>query len=408
MGDFIKGRNILLGVSGSIAAYKAATLLRLLKKAGADVQPLITPDATRFITPLTLSTLSGKESLLEIFPEGDSDTWTQHINLGLWGNLYVIAPATAQTIAKLAHGFCDSMLTAVALAARCPIMVFPAMDHDMYVHPATQANLDILRSFGYHVVAPEHGELASGLIGMGRLPEPEKIVEHINTFFAEQLNKKGSSVLNGKKILITAGPTREALDPIRFISNHSTGTMGYELAAAAHELGGTVTLISGPTSLTTPYGVSRINVTSAAEMTEKVFQHQDADVIVMAAAVGDYTPVTVSDQKIKKKEGHLTIELKRTTDILAELGKKKRADQMLVGFALETENLVENATRKLTSKNADWIILNSPNEEGAGFGTSTNKVTMIHKDGTRIPIPLMPKKEVARSIFDQIGKAVTP
>lgn len=407
MGDFIKGHNILLGVSGSIAAYKSATLLRLLKKAGADVQPLITPDATRFITPLTLSTLSGKETLLDIFPEGDSDTWTEHINLGLWGNLYVIAPATAQTIAKLAHGFCDSMLTAVALAARCPIMVFPAMDHDMYVHPATQANLDILRSFGYHVVAPEHGELASGLIGLGRLPEPEKIVAYINAFFTKQQNKTRDTALSGKKVLITAGPTREALDPIRFISNHSTGTMGYELAATAHKLGGTVTLVSGPTSLAPPDGVSCINVTSAAEMAETVFQHQDSDIIIMAAAIGDYTPANASEQKIKKTDGPLTIELKRTTDILAELGKEKRADQLLIGFALETENLLENATKKLKSKNADWIILNSPNEDGAGFGTSTNKVTMIHKNGTRIPLPLMTKKEVATSIFSQMDKQTT-
>ena len=407
MGDLIKDQHILLGISGSIAAYKSASLLRLLKKAAADVQPIMTPDAARFITPLTISTLAGKETLVDIFPEGDSEVWTKHINLGLWGDLFVIAPATAQTIAKLAHGFCDSMLTAVALAARCPIMVFPAMDHDMYVHPATQANLDILRSFDYQVITPEHGELASGLVGMGRLPEPEQIVEHINSFFAEQSNASKSTDLHGKKVLVTAGPTREALDPVRFISNHSTGTMGFELAAAAHERGGSVTLISGPTHLTPPAGVSCIRITSAAEMADKVFKHQDADIIIMAAAVGDYTPATTSEQKIKKAEGPLTLELKRTTDILSELGKNKRADQVLVGFALETENLVANATRKLKSKNADWIILNSPNEEGAGFGTSTNKVTMIHKAGTHIPLPLMTKKEVARSIFEQIGKPVT-
>lgn len=404
MGDFIKQRNILLGISGSIAAYKSAILLRLLKKAGADVQTLMTPDASRFIPPLTLSTLSGKETLIDIFPEGDSDVWTKHINLGLWGHLYVIAPATAQTIAKLAYGFCDSMLTAVALAARCPIMVFPAMDHDMYVHPATQRNLDILRSYGYHVITPEHGELASGLIGMGRLPEPEHIVKHINDhFYTHDVNQH----LAGKKVLISAGPTREALDPIRFISNHSTGTMGYELAAAAQEQGAQVILVSGPTHLNTPTGVSRINVTSAAEMADAVFQHKEADIIIMAAAVGDYTPAKIADQKIKKQPGPLTIELKRTTDILAELGKNKQDHQVLIGFALETENLIENATKKLQSKNADWIVLNSPNDEGGGFGTSTNKVTLIHRDGSQIPLPLMQKKEVARSIIDQIAKPVT-
>lgn len=407
MGVHIKGKNILLGITGSIAAYKAATLIRLLKKADADVQTLMTQDAARFIPPLTLSTLSGKETLIDIFPEGDSGVWTKHISLGLWGNVFVIAPATAQTIAKLAHGFCDSMLTAVALAARCPIMVFPAMDHDMYVHPATQANLDILRSYGYHVITPDHGELASGLIGMGRLPEPEQIVEHIDTFFANDSNNDELTPLNGKRVLITAGPTREALDPIRFISNHSTGTMGYELAAAAQELGASVTLVSGPTHLTPPHGVSCIPVTSAAEMAEHVFQRQHADIIIMAAAVGDYTPAQVAEQKIKKASGTLSIELKRTTDILAELGKKKRADQLLVGFALETENLVSNATKKLKSKNADWIILNSPNKEGEGFGTATNKVTMIHREGSQIPLPLMSKKEVARLIFEQIGKPVT-
>lgn len=404
MGDFIKDRNILLGVSGSIAAYKSAFLLRLLRKAGADVQTLMTPDASRFIPALTLSTLSGKETLIDIFPAGDSDVWTKHINLGLWGDLYVIAPATAQTIAKLAYGFCDSMLTAVALAARCPIMVFPAMDHDMYVHPATQKNLDVLRSFGYKVIEPEHGELASGLVGMGRLPEPEHIVEYISNYFS---STELPQQLSGKKVLVSAGPTREALDPIRFITNHSTGTMGYELAAAAQDMGADVTLVSGPTQLNTPPGVARIDVTSASEMATAVFQHKEADIIIMAAAVADYTPATVAEQKIKKQSGALSIELKRTTDILSKLGKNKQDGQILIGFALETENLIENATKKLQSKNTDWIVLNSPNDEGGGFGTSTNKVTLISREGSQIPLPLMPKKDVARAIISQIAKPVT-
>ena len=407
MGEFIRNRNIILGISGSIAAYKSATLLRLLKKADADVQTLMTPDAQRFIPQLTLSTLSGKETLIDIFPDGDSDAWTQHINLGLWGDLYVIAPATAQTIAKLAYGFCDNMLTAVALAARCPIMVFPAMDHDMYVHPATQKNLEILRSYGYKVLSPEHGELASGLIGMGRLPEPEHIVDYINAHFENTSKQSQLAFLAGKKVLVSAGPTREAIDPIRFITNHSTGTMGYALAAAAQEAGAGVTLISGPTSLETPQGVSRINVTSAAQMAEAVFARQEADIIIMAAAVGDYTPAQVANQKIKKSAESISLELERTTDILAELGKRKRANQLLIGFALETENLLDNARKKLQSKNADWIVLNSPNEEGAGFGTSTNKVTLIHKDGSQIPLPLMSKKKVAEHILHQIGNPVT-
>ena len=405
MAEHIKDKHILLGVSGSIAAYKSASLLRLLVKAGADVQPIMTRDASHFIPILTLNTLSGKKSLVEIFPEGVSDSWTQHINLGLWGHLYVIAPATAQTIAKLAHGFCDNMLTAVALAARCPIMVFPAMDHDMYVHPSTQANLRILKSFGYHVAEPDHGELASGLVGMGRLPEPEDIVSRIAAFFEE--NSRQNTDFSGKHVLISAGPTREAIDPIRFISNHSTGTMGFELAAEAQRRGARVTLVSGPTRRKTPEGVTRIDVVSSADMAKAVFEHKQADIIIMAAAVGDYTPVEVSPEKIKKSGDELTIQLKRTVDILAELGKQKKGNQFLVGFALETENFIANAQHKLTSKNLDWIVLNSPRDKGGGFGTSTNKVTLIRRDGFQDALPLMSKKEVAQAILDRIAEGFT-
>ena len=395
----MKGSKLLLGISGSIAAYKTAELVRQLKKAGASVQVIMTPDAGRFITPLTLSTLSGKETLIDIFPEGPQDAWTQHIELGLWADLFVIAPATAQTMAKLAHGFCDNMLTAVALAARCPLLICPAMDHDMYIHPATQSNLQTLTSYGYRIMPPEEGELASGLVGKGRLPDPQRIVQRID----EELSSISSEQpLAGKKVLVTAGPTREALDPVRFISNHSTGTMGYALAAEAQRLGGEVVLVSGPTHLPTPSGVHKIDVSSASDMADAVFQHQDGDLIIMAAAVADYTPIDYSAGKIKKGKDDLSISLKRTTDILATLGKTKRSGQCLVGFALETDNMIENALRKLEKKNLDWIVLNSPNDEGAGFGLTTNKVTLLKSGGHQKPLPLLPKSEVAREILSHI------
>lgn len=402
MGISLSGSKLLLGVSGSIAAYKAAEIVRQLKKAGAEVRVIMTADAGRFIPPLTLSTLSGHEALIDIFPESAEGTWTQHIELGLWADLFVVAPATAQTMAKLAHGFCDNMLTAVALAARCPMLICPAMDHDMYVHPSTQANLKILESYGYAIMQPEHGELASGLIGTGRLPAPEAIVERI----AETLNAQVSSLaLSGKNVLVTAGPTREAIDPVRYLSNRSTGTMGFALAEAAQALGASVTLISGPTNLHTHVNVNRIDVTSAAEMAEAVTQHASADLVIMAAAVADYTPATTADSKIKKQDGDLNLSLKRTTDILAGLGAHKKPGQMLVGFALETDNLRENALRKLQKKNLDWIVLNSPNVAGEGFGTSTNRVTMFSATGEEKEIPLMSKIKVARTILDTILEA---
>jgi len=367
----------------------------------------MTPAATRFIPVLTLSTLSGRQALIDIFPEASASSssaasWTKHIELGRWADLFVIAPASAQSMAKLAHGFCDNMLTAVALAARCPLLICPAMDHDMYVHPATRENLRILQSLGYEIMPPEHGELASGLIGTGRLPDPEAILNRIITSLASSETGPASQSLRDKNVLVTAGPTRESLDPVRFLTNHSTGTMGFELAAAAQRRGARVTLVSGPTALETPDAVTRIDVVSAAEMEAAVARHADADLIIMAAAVADYTPAQTAPGKIKKSGGDLNLTLKRTTDILAGLGEQKREGQTLVGFALETDDLRDNALRKLRSKNLDWIVLNSPTEAGAGFGTSTNKVTLFAADGTERTLPLMPKREVAEAILDQV------
>lgn len=399
----LQGRKLLLGVSGGIAAYKAAELVRRFKKAGADVQVLMTPDATRFISALTLGTLSQREVLIEIFPANADGSWTRHVELGLWADLFVVAPATAQTIAKLAHGFCDTMLTATALAARCPLLVCPAMDHDMYVHPATQANLERLRSYGYDVMEPAYGELASGLVGLGRLPEPEAIFERVCGKLAER-TEAGS--LRGRHVLVTAGPTQEAFDPVRYITNHSTGTMGYALAEAAARRGGRVTLVSGPTRLPAPAGVTRIDVTSADEMYAAVTEHaQTADLVLMAAAVADYAPAETSTSKIKKSEGDLTLRLRRTPDILATLGRDRRPGQVLVGFAMETDDGPANARRKLEAKNLDLIVLNLLNEPGAGFGTGTNRVTLLFRDGREEVLPLLPKAAVAAAILDRLPEA---
>ena len=394
----LDGRRLLLGVSGGIAAYKTAELVRLFKKAGAEVQVLMTPAATRFIPPLTLGTLSEREVLVEVFPENETGSWTKHVGLGLWADLFVVAPATAQTIAKLAHGFCDTMLTATALAARCPLLVCPAMDHDMFVHPATQANLERLRGYGYEVMAPGYGALASGLVGHGRLPEPEEIFARVRERLAPPDDR-----LRGKHVLVTAGPTREAFDPVRFISNHSTGTMGYAVAAAAARRGARVTLVSGPTTLPEPAGTTRIDVTTAEEMHAAVQHHApDADVVVMAAAVADYAPVEVSASKIKKTADEMTLRMRRTPDILAALGRDRRPGQTLVGFAMETDDGPANARHKLEAKNLDLIVLNLLNEPGAGFGTTTNRVTLLYRDGREETLPLMPKADVAGAILDRL------
>lgn len=415
----LKGRRLLLGVSGGIAAYKTATLVRLLKKAGAEVQVLMTPDAARFITPLTLGTLSGREVLIEIFPEGDEEgEWTKHVSLGLWADLFVVAPATAQTLAKLANGFSDSMLTATALSARCPLLVYPSMDRDMYGHPATQANLERLQRYGYEVVPAARGELASGLVGQGRMPEPEAIFERVVEKLAEntEARERGKESenpqtpkppharpLSGKRVLVTAGPTREPIDPVRVITNPSTGTMGYALAEAAARRGAQVTLVSGPTALETPPGVERIDVETAEEMHEAVQTHSGADLVFMAAAVADYTPTEASQQKIKKGEGDLTLRLRRTPDILAELGHDKRSGQHLFGFAMETNDGLENARRKLEEKNLDWIALNKLGEEGAGFGTTTNRITLLYRDGRIEELPTMPKRALAEALLERVG-----
>ncbi|MEM1042449.1 MAG: bifunctional phosphopantothenoylcysteine decarboxylase/phosphopantothenate--cysteine ligase CoaBC [Bacteroidota bacterium] len=398
----LNGRKVVLGVSGSIAAYKAAELLRLLRKAGAEVQVLMTPDAARFITPLTLGTLSEREVLTEIFPQNADGSWTKHVGLGLWADLFVVAPATATTLAKLATGICDSMLTATALSARCPVLVAPAMDHDMWLHPATQRNLRTLRADGIEVIDPAHGELASGLVGTGRLPEPAVLFERIAAKLSERDNQ-ASGALAGKTVLVTAGPTREVIDPVRYLTNGSTGTMGYALAEAAARRGADVTLVSGPTHLGTPPGVARrIDVTSAAEMHAAVMEHAEADLVLMAAAVADYTPAAPSDRKAKKSEADLTIPMRRTTDILAAVGQQKREGQTLVGFALETHDGAAHARGKLERKNLDWIVLNHANEDGAGFGPGTNRVTILGRDGSQHDVPQRPKCDVAEAVLDRV------
>lgn len=392
----LHSKKILLGVSGGIAAYKAALLVRLLKMAGVDVQVVMTPDAARFITPLTLGTLSEREVLVEVWPESSDASWTKHVELGLWADLFVIAPATAQTVAKLANGFCNNMLTAAALSARCPMLVCPAMDHDMYEHPATQANLQKLREMGYAVMDAAHGPLASGLVGQGRLPEPDEIAARIREMLAEKQS------MEGQRVLVTAGPTREFFDPVRFLSNPSTGTMGFALAAEAARRGATVTLVAGPVALETPQGVQRVDVTSADEMNAAVQQHApQADLVVMTAAVADYAPGETHAHKQKKEDGDLMLTLRRTPDILAGLGASKPEGQVLVGFAMETRDGLENARGKLARKNLDAIVLNVLGEPGAGFGPGTNRVTVLTADGRAEDLPLLPKPAVARLLVDR-------
>lgn len=389
-------KNIVIAVCGSIAAYKIAHLTRLLVKEKANVQIIMTKEAAEFITPLTLSTLSNNPVLIDYF-DPKTGEWNNHVHIGLQADLILVAPATANTIGKLANGICDSLLTAVYLSAKCPVFIAPAMDLDMWKHPSTQNNIRLLQSYGNRIIHPGNGELASGLIGEGRLAEPEEILDFITQSFSPQLP------LSGRNALVTAGPTYEAIDPVRFIGNHSSGKMGYALAKQLVALGAKVTLISGPTALEAPQNVDRIQVTSAHEMLEAVVQHfSQSDIIVMSAAVADYTPIEVASQKIKKKEDQFSIALKKTTDILASIGTKKTEKQLLIGFALETNNEVEHAKDKLIRKNLDFIVLNSMQDKGAGFATDTNKVTVIDRFQHIQEFTLKSKEDVAKDICQLI------
>ncbi|MDA0194731.1 MAG: bifunctional phosphopantothenoylcysteine decarboxylase/phosphopantothenate--cysteine ligase CoaBC [Bacteroidetes bacterium] len=393
----LRGKRILLGISGSIAAYKSAQLIRLLVKSGADVKVLMTKSAQDFITPLTLSTLS-KNPVLTEFVKDDSGQWNNHVELGLWADLFLIAPATANSIAKLANGICDNLLCATYLSARCPVVFAPAMDLDMLRHPATNANMNKLISFGNSIIKTEHGDLASGLIGKGRMAEPEHIFKFVDEFF------EATGPLKGKRVLVTAGPTYEAIDPVRFIGNHSSGKMGFSIAEEAANLGASVILISGPTNQKTDHPlVNLVNVTTAQEMLDSCTQYYgESNISILAAAVSDYKPASVSDQKIKKGHDALAIDLKINPDIAAELGKNKRQDQFNVGFALETENERANAFEKLSKKNFDMIVLNSLNDEGAGFTKDTNKITIIDKNNIVMNYELKNKREVAKDILQAI------
>lgn len=392
----MKDKKIILGVCGSIAAYKSALLTRLLIKAGAQVTVVMTPSARDFITPLTLSTLS-KNPVLTEFTKDKTGQWNNHVELGLWADALVIAPASAHTIGKMANGLCDNLLLAVYLSARCPVLFAPAMDLDMLQHPSTRKNIKTLQEFGNHLIQPAYGELASGLTGIGRMAEPEEIVGHLSGFF------NTGETLKGKKVLVTAGPTHEAIDPVRFISNHSSGKMGFAIADALAAQGAEVNLVTGPTQQQTQHPRVQVkHVTTAKEMLDACSQlFETADITVLSAAVADYKPQETAKQKIKKKEENLTLTLTKTDDIAATLGKRKHNGQIIVGFALETEEEEKNALKKLESKKFDLIVLNSLNDQGAGFGHDTNKVTIM--DGKeKVTFELKSKKDVAADIVRAI------
>lgn len=393
----LKGKNIILGITGSIAAYKAAILLRLLIKEGAEVQVVITPAGKEFITPVTLSALSNKPVVSEFFGANDG-SWNSHVDLGLWADLMLVAPATASTLGKMANGIADNMLVTTYLSAKCPVFIAPAMDLDMFAHPSTQRNLSILKEYGNSIVEPASGELASGLEGKGRMEEPEKILELVVEHFSAK-----KKLLN-HKFLVTAGPTFEKIDPVRFIGNYSSGKMGYAIAEELADQGAEVTLVSGPVSVSTSNKhIKVVKVESAQEMYEQcVSRFAACDGAVMCAAVADFTPVDKAAQKTKRGKENWSIELGPTKDIAAELGKLKKGNQLLVGFALETNDELENAQKKLDKKNLDFIALNSLNDSGAGFGVDTNKITLVTKDNKPQVFELKSKKEVARDIVNKI------
>lgn len=392
----LSGKNILIGITGSIAAYKTPLLVRLLKKEGVNVKIVMTQGATDFVTPLTLSTLSQQPILIEPYNKIDG-SWHSHVEWGRWADLFIIAPASANTLAKMASGIADNLLTTCYLAAKCDVMFAPAMDLDMFYHPTTAKNIKTLQSYGNMLIEPQTGELASGLCGAGRMEEPEVILQIVKDYFSKKKE------LTGKKVLITAGPTYEAIDPVRFIGNHSSGLMGFSIAEAAAKRGADVVLVSGPVNLKVNGNkITRVDVTSASEMYKECMNHAaEADIIIMAAAVADFTPEKVEKEKIKKKD-ELVLKLRKTDDILANLGKNKKEGQFLVGFALESENEKVNAVDKLNNKNLDMIVLNSLKDKGAGFGTNTNKVTLFFSDKKEITTDTLPKSIIADTIIDAI------
>ncbi|NQV03457.1 MAG: bifunctional phosphopantothenoylcysteine decarboxylase/phosphopantothenate--cysteine ligase CoaBC [Bacteroidia bacterium] len=393
----LKGKHIVIGITGGIAAYKIPYLVRLFVREGAQVRVIMTPAAKDFVTPLTLATLSQNDVIFHPFNH-ETGTWNSHVELGQWADLMLFAPVTANTLGKMAHGVADNFLVTAYLSAKSPVMIAPSMDLDMFQHPTTQKNLDILRSFGNIIIDAQVGELASGLSGPGRMEEPESILKIIKDFFFQKQK------LTGKRILVTAGPTYEKIDPVRFVGNHSSGLMGFSLAEEVASRGGEVVLIAGPVSLQTDHpAIRRVDVTTASEMLRACLDHNgETDILIMAAAVADYTIKDPSDGKLKKSPEELTLTLSPTPDILKELGKQKRSGQCFVGFALETEDALENARKKLKNKSLDLIVMNSLKEPGAGFGVTTNKVTIILSSGQMINGKLKPKREVASDIVDAI------
>ena len=393
----MKGKKIVLGITGSIAAYKAAYLVRAFIKKGAEVQVVMTPSAKEFITPVTMSALTGKPVVSEFFAANDG-TWHSHVDLGLWADAMVIAPASANTLGKMAHGVADNMLVTCYLSCKAPVFIAPAMDLDMFAHPSTQRNLELLRSYGNHIIEPAEGEVASHLQGKGRMEEPDRIVEIVSSFFASEQR------LQKKKIVITAGPTYEKIDPVRFIGNYSSGKMGFALAEVCAERGAEVELVAGPVSLKTVHpAIRRTNVESAQEMYDAVIRlYPDADAAIMCAAVADYRPQERAEKKIKRNTDDMTLTLVPNPDIAAALGKIKRPEQLLVGFALETDNEEQNALSKMQRKNLDFIVLNSLQEPGAGFRCDTNRITILSRDGEKQTFGLKSKKEVAGDIVDKL------